>query len=136
MTQLGPVSTMVAQDGRFSLVDHREGKVFVGATCESNIGRLLGWAVSPQMLFSLFTAEPPAIDPSQTQSACEDGSASMTRTTDDGGMQTIRYEMKTVGERTVLLVKSIDNFDANRKKRGPFSTATTGECRIDGCRRC
>lgn len=94
MTQFGPAMILTSDGARFALTDLRENRYLEGATCPSNISRLLGIRLSAGEVAQFLLGSTPAIEAAERTIRCEDGLYQVRLRGADGTRQEIDYDVR------------------------------------------
>jgi hypothetical protein len=91
MTQFGPAMILTSDGAR---TDLRENRYLTGATCPSNISRLLGIRLSAEQVAQFLLGNTPAIEAEEQSIRCEDGVYRIVLRAADGRRQEIDYDVR------------------------------------------
>lgn len=120
MTQFGPVAILTSDGAQFRLLDLRERRFLYGATCPSNLAKLLGISMHGDAIEGLLLGEVPRVMPSsRTMGLDDDGLYHVVDELEGGERQESRLAIseadrdKPPGEQLLRLVR-VERFRAGR----------------------
>jgi outer membrane lipoprotein-sorting protein len=94
MTQFGPALTLTSDGNELALSDFKDNRYLTGATCPSNIARLIGVALSgPDVVSALLGDAPPFESAHDTMQCSGQGSYLIDRRAQDGSRELLEFSI-------------------------------------------